>query len=345
MASAREVFELTRMRVLLFVREPEALFWVFAFPLALAAVLGFAFRRGEVPASHVGILAGSGAAELAARLERSEALEVEIVGNEELARRRLRSGALDLLVEAAELPHLRVDPQRPEGETARLRTLAALEPEGTNAESRLAVTERVETTGSRYIDFLFPGLLGMNLMGTGMWSIGFAIAELRQRKVLRRLLVTPMSRPAFLGSFLLARLLFLVVELAILTGFGAWVLGVPLRGALPAFALVSIVGAVSFAGLGLLVTSRVRTIQGASGMLNLAMMPMWLGSGVFFSYERFPEVLHPLLRLIPLTALNDALRALMLDGDAALALGAPLWILVGWGVLSFALALKLFRWD
>jgi ABC-type polysaccharide/polyol phosphate export permease len=89
----------------------------------------------------------------------------------------------------------------------------------------------------------------------------------------------------------------------------------------------------------------VRTIQGASGMLNLAMMPMWLGSGVFFSYERFPEFLHPLLRLIPLTALNDALRALMLDGDAGLALGAPLWILVGWGVVSFALALKLFRWE
>jgi ABC-type multidrug transport system permease subunit len=344
MASSREVFELTRMRVLLFLREPEALFWVFAFPLALAAVLGFAFRRGQVPASRIGVLDGPGAAELAARLERSDALQVELVHDVELARRRLRSGSLDLLVEPAEVPRLRVDPVRAEGETARLRTLAVLEGEQRD-EASLAVTERVETKGSRYIDFLFPGLLGMNLMGTGMWSIGFAIAELRQRKVLRRLLVTPMSRPAFLGSFLLARLLFLVVELAVLTCFGAWVLGVPLRGALPVFALVSVIGAVSFAGLGLLVTSRVRTIQGASGMLNLAMMPMWLGSGVFFSYERFPEFLHPLLRLIPLTALNDALRALMLDGDVALALGAPLWILIGWGVVSFALALKLFRWD
>jgi ABC-2 type transport system permease protein len=344
MASSRQMFELTRMRVLLFLREPEALFWVFAFPLALAAVLGFAFRRGEVPDSRIGVLDGPGAAELAARLERSDALRVELAHDVELARRRLRSGSLDLLVEPADVPHLRVDPVRAEGETARLRTLAALEGERRD-EASLAVTERVDTKGSRYIDFLFPGLLGMNLMGTGMWSIGFAIAELRQRKVLRRLLVTPMSRPAFLGSFLLARLLFLVVELTVLTCFGAWVLGVPLRGALPVFALVCVVGAVSFAGLGLLVTSRVRTIQGASGMLNLAMMPMWLGSGVFFSYERFPEFLHPLLRLIPLTALNDALRALMLDGDAALALGAPLGILLGWAVVSFALALKLFRWD
>src|SRR5687767_4403968 len=158
MVSAREMFELTRMRVLLFLREPEALFWVFAFPLALAAVLGFAFRRGEVPDSRIGILDRPGALELRERLARSEALEVELVGDEELARRRLRSGALDLVVEPAEVPHLRVDPARAEGETARLRALAALEGDQTDA-SALAVTERVETTGSRYIDFLFPGLL------------------------------------------------------------------------------------------------------------------------------------------------------------------------------------------
>lgn len=345
MAKPREVLELTRMRVLLFLREPEAIFWVFAFPLALAAVLGFAFRSGGVPASRIGVLAGPGAQELSERLARSSALDVERVDDAELARRRLRSGSLDLVVEPAEVPHLRVDPDRAEGETARLRVLDALAPPATDGESAPAVTERVSGLGSRYIDFLFPGLLGMNLMGTGMWSIGFAIAELRQRKVLRRLLVTPMSRPAFLGSFLLARLFFLVVEVGILTAFGTWVLGVPLRGSLAVFALVSVAGAVSFAGLGLLVTSRVRTIQGASGMLNLVMMPMWLGSGVFFSYERFPDFLHPLLRLIPLTALNDSLRALMLDGDAALALGAPLWILLAWGGVSFALAIKLFRWD
>jgi len=339
------VLELTRVRVLLFVREPEVLFWVFAFPLVLAAVLGFAFRKGGVPSSRVAVLPGPGAEELVATLRRQGGLEVELQPDEELAARGLRGGALDLVVRPGEPPHLRLDPQRPEGETARLRVLAALEPRVEGGRESLAVTEPVQASGSRYIDFLFPGLLGMNLMGTGMWSIGFAIAELRQRKVLRRLLVTPMSRPAFLVSFLLSRLVFLVIEVAVLTSFGAWVLDVPFRGTWPAFALVALVGAVSFAGLGLFVTARVRTIQGASGMLNLAMMPMWLGSGVFFSYERFPELLHPLLRLIPLTALNDALRALMLDGDVRAALGAPLLILVAWGALSFGAALKLFRWE
>jgi hypothetical protein len=345
MASLREIGELTRVRVLLFVREPEALFWVFAFPLVLAAVLGFAFREGGVPTSRVVVLPGAGAEELLATLRGQPQLEVELQPDEEQAARGLRGGSLDLVVVPGSPPHLRLDPQRPEGETARLRVLAALEPPPEPGRPAPAVAEPVVSIGSRYIDFLFPGLLGLNLMGTGMWSIGFAIAELRQRKLLRRLLVTPMSRPAFLASFLLARMVFLVLELTVLTSFGAWVLGVPMRGSLLAFALVSLVGAVSFAGLGLLATARVQTIQGASGVLNLAMMPMWLGSGVFFSYERFPELLHPVLRLIPLTALNDSLRALMLDGDVAAALGLPLAILAAWGVISFVAALKLFRWE
>ena len=333
------------MRVLLFVREPEALFWVFAFPLVLAAVLGFAFRKGGVPASRVAVLDGPGAAALVESLRRQPHLEAELQPSEERAARGLRGGSIDLVVVPGAPPQLRLDPERPEGETARLRVVAALTPVDEDAPATATLAEPVHERGSRYIDFLFPGLLGMNLMGTGMWSIGFAIAELRQRKLLRRLLVTPMSRPAFLASFLLARLVFLVLELTVLTSFGVWVLGVPFRGALPAFALVTLVGAVSFAGLGLLVTARVKTIQGASGMLNLAMMPMWLASGVFFSYERFPQVLHPFLRLIPLTSLNDALRALMLDGETSAALGAPLAILAAWGLVSFVAALKLFRWE
>jgi len=340
----REIAELTRVRVLLFVREPEALFWVFAFPLVLAAVLGFAFRKGGAQPSRVAVLPGPGAEALVETLRGTPHLEVGLQPDAELAAHGLRGGSLDLVVVPGQPPRLQLDPQRPEGETARLRVLAALDPPPAGTRPA-AVAEPVASIGSRYIDFLFPGLLGMNLMGTGMWSIGFAIAELRQRKLLRRLLVTPMSRPAFLASFLLARLVFLVLEMTVLVSFGAWVLGVPFRGSLPGFALVTLVGAVSFAGLGLLVTARVRTIQGASGMLNVAMMPMWLGSGVFFSYERFPEVLHPVLRLIPLTALNDSLRALMLDGDLGVALGTPLVVLALWGVGSFLLALKLFRWE
>lgn len=341
MGSLRELKELTRVRVLLFLREPEALFWVFAFPLVMAAVLGFAFRGGEPPASRVRVLEGPGAAELVARLERN-GLEVELAGDAAQIERDLRKGSVDVLVEVGTPPRLRFDPARSEALVARLRVEAALRGEPSEAVAELVPEQDV---GSRYVDFLFPGLLGMNLMGTGLWSIGFAIAELRQRKLLRRLLVTPMRRSSFLASFLLARLVFLVIEVAILAGFGTWVLDVPMRGSLSAFAFTALLGAVAFAGMGLLAASRVRTIQGASGMLNLVMMPMWLGSGVFFSYERFPEVLHPILRLIPLTALNDALRALMLDGESLSSQSGPLLVLAVWGAVSFVLAVRVFRWE
>jgi len=341
MASLRELCELTRVRVLLFLREPEALFWVFAFPLVMAAVLGFAFRGGEPPASVVRVLAGDGAGALVERLTRA-GLEVELAPDVAVAERELRKGKVDVLVEDGAPPRLRFDPARQEALVARLRVEAALPGDPPQAAAELVPEQAV---GSRYVDFLFPGLLGMNLMGTGLWSIGFAIAELRQRKLLRRLLVTPMRRSNFLASFLLARLVFLVLEVAILAGFGAWVLDVPMRGSLFAFGFTSVLGAIAFAGMGLLAASRVRTIQGASGMLNLVMMPMWLGSGVFFSYERFPEFLHPILRLIPLTALNDALRALMLDGETLASQAAPLAVLCVWGGLSFLLAVRVFRWE
>ncbi|HVS20047.1 MAG TPA: ABC transporter permease [Planctomycetota bacterium] len=341
MASLRELLELTRVRVLLFLREPEALFWVFVFPIVMAGVLGFAFRGGEPPDSRVLVLQAPDAQQLVERLS-GPGLEVELAPDAAQAERELRKGRADVLVEVGAPPRLRFDPARQEALVARLRVEAALRGPSAQPIGELVPEEDI---GSRYVDFLFPGLLGMNLMGTGLWSIGFAIAELRQRKLLRRLLVTPMRRSNFLASFLLARLVFLAGELAALAGFGAWVLDVPMRGSLFAFAFASLLGAISFAGIGLLAASRVRTIQGASGVLNLVMMPMWLCSGVFFSYERFPEFLHPLLRLIPLTALNDALRALMLDGDTLASQATPLLVLATWGVVSFLLAVRVFRWE
>jgi ABC-type multidrug transport system permease subunit len=203
----------------------------------------------------------------------------------------------------------------------------------------------VEEAGARYVDFLVPGLIGLNIYGTGLWSIGFGVADARQKKLLRRYLVTPMRRSSYLASFMVFRLLFLALELVLLTAFGVWVMGVPLRGSLLAFGVVTFVSAVSFAGVGLLSVCRVKTIEGASGTINVATIPVWLGSGVFFSYERFPEVVQPFLRALPLTPLNDALRAIMLDGAGLAGVLPELGIVAAWGVLSFGLALKLFRWE
>ena len=347
MASQRlqEIRELTRVRVLSFLREREAVFWVFVFPLVLAGVLGFAFRGGSPEPSRVAVVEGPGAERLQQAFELDEQLEVVPIADRNAAFVMLRKAAVDGLVEPGDPPRLSFDPGRNEAATARLRVQRALalaaDPDGEPPLTLEAVTD----TGSRYVDFLFPGLIGMNLMGTGMWGTGFAIADFRRRKFLKRLMVTPMRRSSFFLSFINSRLVFLVLELAVLVGFGHWILGVPYRGNLLAGLLVAACGAFTFAGIGILIASRTRTIEGVSGLMNLVMVPMWLATGVFFSYERFPAVLHPFLRLLPLTPVNDALRGIMLDGETLWMQLPELGVLLGWCVLTFAVALKIFRWE
>jgi ABC-type multidrug transport system permease subunit len=335
---AAELTELTRHRTIAFLRQPEAVFWVFAFPLVLSAVLGFAFQGREPAPSRVGVIGGDPV--WTRRLETDPRLEVFPFATREEADRRLAGGHLDALVLSFEPPELRLDPARAEAELARLRVLVAV---GGLDHDALAIDEVTEN-GARYIDFLFPGLLGMSLMGTGLWAIGFAVADMRQRKVLKRFLVTPMRRSSFLASFITSRLMFLAAELILITGFGVWVLGVPLHTSVFTFTVVATVGALAFSAIGLLTASRAKTIEGASGLINLVIVPMWLCSGVFFSYERFPEQLHAVLRALPLTALNDALRVGMIDGAGLVEVLPELGVLAAWSVVSFALALKIFRW-
>ena len=348
MARIDEIRELTRVRVLAFMREPEAVFWVFFFPLVLAAVLGFAFRTGSIEPTTIALVEAEGSAALADAFALDELIEVELFGAYDDAFTQLRKGAVDGLATPPETPGeppvLEFDPVRPESETARLRVLRALSLASGNEDPPLELSEVTER-GSRYVDFLFPGLLGMNLMGTGMWGVGFAIADVRRRKFLKRMLVTPMRRSSFFLSFIFSRLVFLAFELAILVAFAVWVLGVPFRGDALSFLVLTVTGAMLFAGLGVLVASRAKTIEGVSGLMNFVMVPMWLGSGVFFSYERYPDWLHPVLQALPLTALNDALRAVMIDGESVLDRPMELGIMVAWGVVSFVVALKIFRWE
>ncbi|HET8655503.1 MAG TPA: ABC transporter permease, partial [Longimicrobiaceae bacterium] len=199
--------------------------------------------------------------------------------------------------------------------------------------------------GGRYIDWLIPGLIGLNLMSTGMWGIGFGIVNMRQKKQLKRLTATPMRRSDFLLSQMIARLVFLVIEVAPIVLFALFAFDVRVQGSLIDLAVVVVLGALTFAGLGLLTAARARTVEGVSGIMNVVMMPMFILSGVFFSARRFPDVVQPLIQALPLTALNDALRAVYNDGLSLTAVPGELLILVAWMVLTFALALKLFRWQ
>jgi ABC-2 type transport system permease protein len=239
----------------------------------------------------------------------------------------------------------RYDPSRPESVLSRTEVDDALQ---TGAGRKDALpTSAVATTepGSRYIDFLIPGLLGMNLMNSGMWGIGFALVDMRQRKLLKRFVGTPMRRSDFLLALTCSRLVLMLIEIVLLLGFGVLAFHMRVLGSVFTIVLLNTVGAVSFAGLGLLTASRAQKIESVSGLMNLVMMPMWIFSGVFFSSERFPAILQPVIKLLPLTALNDALRATILQGASLGAQSGRLLVLALWGGISFALALRWFRWT
>jgi ABC-type multidrug transport system permease subunit len=342
--SGSSLYQLTRARVVEFLREPEAVFWVFFFPVLLAVALGVAFRNKPPEPVPVAVERGVAAEGRLAALAASPQLQAAVLSREE-ARRQLRIGRVDLVVLATEPPTYWLDPTRPESRLARLAVDAALQ-RAAGREERFAAAElALDERGSRYIDFLVPGLLGMNLMSTGMWAIGFSLVQQRVGKMLKLFVAAPMKRWQLLAAQVLSRLVFLALEVGVLVAFAVWALDVPMRGSLAAFAVVCLVGAGAFVGVGLLLAARPKTIEGVSGLMNLAMFPMWIGSGVFFSIERFPAAAQPFLRAIPLTALNDALRAVMLEGAGLGAVLPQLANLALWGVLSFFLALRLFRWQ
>src|SRR2546426_777198 len=257
--------------------------------------------------------AAPGDSVIAAALDRSPALAAAVLDSGE-ARTQLRTGRIALLVVPGDPLVYRYDSTRTESRLARLEADEALQRARGRPDVASVRDERVTEPGSRYIDFLIPGLLGMNLMGSGLWGVGFSVVQARTKKLLKRFMATPMRRSHYLTSFVLSRLLFLFLEIAALVGFGWLMFRVGVRGSLGSLALVTVLGALSFAGLGMLVASRARTIEAVSGLMNLVMLPMWILSGTFFSYARFPDAMQPFVKALPLTALNDALRAVMIDG-------------------------------
>lgn len=335
--------ELTLARLREFVREPEALFWAFVFPIIMSLALAAAFpSRGARPVP-VGLVPGPDAAAVREALAgASDVLLRELETGDEA--RALREGEVAVVVVPVRPPTYRFDPAREESRLGRLVVDAALKRAAGRPEPWSAREEPVVVPGSRYVDWLIPGIIGLGVMSTGMWGIGFSIVQARLRKILKRLVASPMRKRDYLLAQMLARIVFLAPEVAIPLAFGALALGMPINGSVPAIAVVSLVGGLSFTGLGLLTASRPQTLEAISGILNLAMLPMWVLSGVFFSTANFPPSLQPLIQALPLTALNDALRAVILEGAAVAAVGGELLVLAVWGVGSFLLALRVFRW-
>jgi ABC-2 type transport system permease protein len=352
--------QLTLARLREFLREPGAVFWVFGFPIVMVVALGFAFRNGPPQLPRVGVV-GPVPGWVSEALSPSQfALQQTGPGDVE---RCLAKARCDIVIArkagaVAEPPGmqrentvtpsdlvLHFDPQRPEAIVAKLAVEQALTRKRfPNANLDLG-TQPLEVRGRRYVDFLLPGMIGLNLMGSSMWGIGYSIVVARKRNLLRRYAASPMRRSHFLGAYALSRLAFLVMELTALLVFGGLAFDVEVQGSIFGFVVFALIGSASFAGLSLIVGARIASVEVANGWLNFIMLPMWLLSGSFFSYERFPQAIHPVLQALPLTALNDGLRAITNDGASLLSLWPQLLVLTAWGLLGFILAIRWFRWQ
>jgi ABC-2 type transport system permease protein len=337
------VVELTRVRLLEFCREPEAIFWAFLFPILMTVTLGIAFPSSGDEPVHVGIVEG-GSGAVRAALQRAGGFTIRQLAAEAVVP-ALRDGAVHIVVRDGNPPVYEFDPTRAESRLARLAVDDVLKRSAGRQDPWTAREDRVMIPGSRYVDWLIPGLLGVNIMTTGVWGIGFSIVQARWRRLLKRLVASPMHKRDYLLAQVLARLLFLIGEVVALLAFGMLVLGMPVRGSWWAIGLMTLLGALCFGGVGLLVASRARTFEGISGLVNAAVLPMWLFSGVFFSAANFPDAVQPFIQALPLTALNDGLRAVMLEGASLAQVTSDLLILAVWGSVTFTIALKIFRWT
>jgi ABC transporter DrrB family efflux protein len=342
--------QLILARVREFYREPEAVFWVYGFPILMTVALGLAFRENPEPQYRVDVTGPEQSAVVKALQEektpKGEPRFVVKSSEAEAARQRLRTGRTDLVVKAASREYVyELVPTRQESKLARDMVNDLLQLREGRSDPVSTRPEELNQPGSRYIDFLVPGLLGMGLMGGGLWGLGFVTVDMRIRKLLKRFVATPMRKTDFLASLMLSRLLFMVPEVLLLLVFAWLAFGVTIAGSVLAVVFLILLGAFSFAGLGLLVACRANTMEAVSGLMNLVMLPMWVFSGIFFSSERFPELLQPFIRVLPLTAQINALRAVMMEGATLESQWSEVLILALWGGLSFVLALRFFRWS
>jgi ABC-2 type transport system permease protein len=355
------LFHLIAARVLEFVRQPEAIFWSYGFPVLMVLALGVAFRNKPVTRIVVDIVAGPRAAAVEQAFRNDPTFEPHVV-DESTARLRLRTARTELIVApdaGATVPadsnktasasgyHYLFDPTRPESALARQRVDELLQ-RAAGRKDVVAVSDQLVTeAGSRYVDFLVPGLLGMNIMAGGLWGVGFAIVYMRIRKLLKRLVATPMKKSHFLTGVIVSRLVFMIPGVLIILFFSWLMFGVAVEGSIIDVGVLIFAGAFTFSGIGMLVASRAQTIETVSGLMNLVMLPMWVFSGVFFSSDRFPQMLQPVIKALPLTPLIDGLRASMLEGIPLTETSQLIRLawLGGWGFITFAIALRSFRWT
>jgi ABC-type multidrug transport system permease subunit len=347
-----------------FFREPEIIFWAFVLPIVLAWLLGVAIGSSNGLTRTVGVVeSGEAPREFwdtwiaGARDALDAAADATAAGGrgggEEISFRvlprdeailSLKQGKISLFVERGSgggSVRYSFDARKGEARMTHLLVESAL---GGGAAATGNAVAALEVQGTRYIDYLVPGLLAMDIMSSVLWGIGWVLIEIRIKKLLRRMAATPMHKSMFLFSHFTARLIVNAIEFLALFLFARWYFGVKVQGSVPALVAVFIAGSMAFTGIAIFVSSRTANPRAGNGLINAVTFPMMLLSGIFFSYNHFPEWSIRFVKLLPLTMLADAMRSIFNEGAGFAEVGVPALILAAVGVVFFAAGMKIYKW-
>lgn len=348
-----------------FFREPGILFWSFLFPILMALGLGFAFSEKPIKYKTVayveantsdvhefkGYMDKNGVKRSAQNTyefdfgsEKTGFTKYKVcVVSWEQAVKMLKQGKVDLIMDEKEGKiQYNYDPLNSEAQLTYLQLTGFFS--GNQIKTQEVQIKPLTQKGTRYIDFLIPGLLAMNLMMSTMWGISYNLIEKRSRKLLRRLIATPMKQSDFLIAQLIARFALSFIEAVILFTFAKLFFQIPVEGSLFTAIVIFTAGMICFTGLAILSSCRVSNTNVGNGIVNLVVMPMMIMSGIFFSYHGFPDFMIPIIQKLPLTMIADSIRGVFIEGSTLQELLSPILILTSSGIIFLAIGLKLFKW-
>jgi ABC-2 type transport system permease protein len=353
----KPLFQLVSLQFKNFFREPAIIFWAVIFPILMAWVLGVAFTNkgemkktvaviGSITEKHV-LWLKPDSANTVTRLfgdDIKNPTRVKFVFcTEEQALLMMKRGEINLVLQqSADTIIYRYDPKNPDA----VNTYLMIEREinrNTEPMVRSAIMP-VTSRGSRYIDFLIPGLIAMGIMNSCLWGISWNLIEFRMKKLLRRMVATPMRKTDFLLSNLITRTLIGGFETIVLLLFAFLYFSISLEGSLLALLMIYFAGILAFAGIAIMISSRTANSQIGNGLINAISLPMMILSGIFFSYHNFPDWCIPFIKYMPLTLLADSIRSIFIEGAGVGDILLPFIVLVITGTATFLAGLRMYKW-
>jgi ABC-type multidrug transport system permease subunit len=352
-----------------FYREPGILFWAFVFPIAMAWGLGIAFTHKPEQKRDIALIqqlnnpdtSFSKILKLYSKPEFSKkdntlrfvirtgtkktgfTIFRFIPVNWSKASKMLKQGSIVIILEEKDGKlNYNYDPYNTDAQLTYMQ-LSSLIKNG-NANVDEAEIKPITQFGSRYIDFLIPGLIAMNLMMSTMWGISYTLIETRSKKLLRRMVATPMRKSSFLMAQIIARFVLNLIEATIVFTFAYYYFGITISGSYLALAIIYLMGMLCFSGISILVSSRTSNTYIGNGLINAVVMPMMLLSGIFFSYHNFPDAVVPYIQALPLTMFADAMRAIFIEGAGFADVWIQTFVLGVIGLSTFIVGLKIYKW-